>query len=64
MFPERLIECVGIRIHTVELAKIDVFGYLVALQRHYECVAEDQAAWMPWNYTRVLALVPRRDPPT
>lgn len=28
-------------IHTAELAKIDVFGYLVALQRHHERVAED-----------------------
>lgn len=50
-------------IHTAELAKIDVFGYLVALQRHYERVAENPAAWMPWNYTRALALITGLDPP-
>jgi hypothetical protein len=50
-------------IHTAELAKIDVFGYLVALQRHHEHVAEDPAAWMPWNYTRALAQITGPDPP-
>ncbi len=42
-------------IHTAELAKIDVFGYLVALQRHHERVAEAPSAWMPWNYMTSLA---------
>ena len=37
-------------IHTAELAKIDVFDYLVALQRHQQHVAESPADWMPWNY--------------
>jgi transposase len=41
-------------IHTAELAKVDVFGYLVALQRHHERVADDPASWMPWDYTRAL----------
>jgi hypothetical protein len=50
-------------IHTAELAKVDVFGYLVALQRHYERVAENPAAWMPWNYTRALALITGPDSP-
>lgn len=44
-------------IHTAELAKIDVFGYLVALQRHHERVAEDPAVWMPWNYSSALAQI-------
>jgi hypothetical protein len=44
-------------IHTAELAKIDVFSYLVALQRHHERVAEAPAAWMPWNYTTALAQI-------
>jgi len=44
-------------IHTAELAKIDVFGYLVALQRHHEHVADNPAAWMPWNYSGALALI-------
>ena len=50
-------------IHTAELAKIDVFGYLVALQRHYERVAENPAAWMPWNYSSALAQITGPDPP-
>lgn len=51
-------------IHTAELAKIDVFGYLVALQRHHERVADDPASWMPWNYTRALTQVTGSAPPT
>lgn len=50
-------------IHTAELAKSDVFGYLVALQRHHERVAEDPAAWMPWSYTTALAQITGLDPP-
>jgi transposase len=50
-------------IHTAELAKSDVFGYLVALQRHHERVAEDPAAWMPWNYSSALAQITGPDPP-
>jgi len=49
-------------IHTAELAKIDVFGYLVALQRHHQHVAEGAAAWMPWNYAHALALITERTP--
>jgi len=44
-------------IHTAELAKIDVFGYLVALRRHRDRVAEDPASWMPWNYATALAQI-------
>lgn len=51
-------------IHTAELAKIDVFGYLVALQRHHERVAEDPVAWMPWNYSSTLAQLTASNPPT
>ena len=51
-------------IHTAELAKINVFGYLVALQRHHERVAEDPAAWMPWNYSSALAQITGTEPPT
>jgi hypothetical protein len=50
-------------IHTAELAKIDVFGYLVALQRHHERVAENPAAWMPWNYSSALAQIAGPAPP-
>jgi transposase len=51
-------------IHTAELAKIDVFGYLVALQRHHERVADDPASWMPWNYTRSLNAITGHAAPT
>lgn len=51
-------------IHPAELAKIDVFGYLVALQRHHERVEEDPAAWMPWNYSGALAQLTASAPPT
>ena len=52
-------------IHTAELAKINVFEYLVALQRHHEHVAADAAAWMPWNYTRALSQITGQPvPPT
>lgn len=51
-------------IHTAELAKIDVFDYLVALQRHHELAADDPASWMPWNYTRALTPITERLPST
>jgi Transposase IS66 family len=51
-------------IHTAELAKIDVFGYLVALQRHHECVADERASWMLWNYTCALTQVTGPAAPT
>ena len=41
-------------IHTAELAKVNVFQYLVALLRHHEIVAEQPADFMPWNYTETL----------
>jgi hypothetical protein len=50
-------------IHTAELAKIDVFPYLGALQRHHERVTENPAAWMPWNYMAAFAHLTERDPP-
>ena len=51
-------------IHTAELAKIDVFGYLVAHQRHQHRVADDPASWMPWNYTRALNEITGHAAPT
>ena len=45
-------------IYTAELAKVNVFDYLVALQRHHEDVADNPAAWMPWNYAKTQAALP------
>ena len=42
-------------IHTAELAGVNVFDYLVALQRHAADVAESPGDWMPWNYRGTLA---------
>ena len=43
--------------HTAGLNHADPFAYLVALLRNAEAVAEDPAAWMPWNYQERLAAV-------
>ena len=37
-------------IHTCELNGIPSLGYLIALQKYASNVAEQPAAWMPWNY--------------
>lgn len=37
-------------IHTAELNQVNPFDYLVELLRHAGEVAEDPAAWLPWNY--------------
>jgi len=42
-------------IHTAELAGVNVFDYLVALQRHAAEVAERPGEWLPWNYRGTLA---------
>jgi transposase len=41
-------------IHTVELHDGNPFDYLVAVLRHHEQVADEPAAWMPWNYAVAL----------
>lgn len=41
-------------IHSTELSEGNPFDYLVALLRHHERVADDAAAWMPWNYRATL----------
>ncbi len=52
-------------IHTAELCHADPFGYLVALQRHTDAVAQHPGEWMPWNYQDTLAqLSAARDPPS
>ena len=49
-------------IHTAELAGVDVFDYLVALQRHAREAAEQPGQWMPWNYQKALASLSRGPP--
>jgi transposase len=41
--------------YTAMLAKTNPVAYLTALLDYHECVANDPAAWMPWNYTAALA---------
>jgi hypothetical protein len=42
-------------IHTTELHGGNAFHYLTELMRHAQAVAENPAAWMPWNYRENLA---------
>lgn len=42
-------------IHTCELHGENPFHYLTALMRHAKAVAENSAAWLPWNYRDTLA---------
>jgi len=37
-------------IHTCELNDANPFEYLIEVQKHAEELAENPAAWMPWNY--------------
>ena len=41
-------------IHTTELQGENPFHYLTELMRHESAVAEDPAAWLPWNYRDTL----------
>jgi transposase len=41
-------------IHTAELEGVNPFHYLTALQRHWQELARDPPAWMPWNYKATL----------
>jgi len=42
-------------IHTADLAGVNAFDYLTALQQHADELATRPAAWMPWNYHEALA---------
>ena len=37
-------------IHTCELNDANPFDYLTELQKHAAELAQNPAAWMPWNY--------------
>jgi len=41
-------------IHTCELNGVNPFEYLIELQKHAEQLAQNPAAWMPWNYRQAL----------
>ena len=41
-------------IHTCELNGVNPFDYLTELQKHATELAENPAAWMPWNYRPTL----------
>ena len=44
-------------IHTADLAGVNAFDYLTALQRHAAELTQTPSAWMPWNYRETLAQV-------
>ena len=51
------------KIHeTAELAGVDVFDYLVAVQRHASDAAERPGQRLPWNYRQSLASLSRGPP--
>lgn len=39
---------------TAHVAEVNVFDYLVALQRHAEAVKQQPENWLPWNYHTAL----------
>jgi len=41
-------------IYTCERCGADPFDYLIELQKHAAELAENPAAWMPWNYSETL----------
>ena len=41
-------------IHTCELNDANPFDYLTELQKHATDLAQNPAAWMPWNYRATL----------
>ena len=41
-------------IHTCNLAKVNPFDYLIALQEHSSDLAKHPDKWMPWNYQTAL----------
>ena len=42
-------------IHTCNLAKVNPFDYLTALQEHSSDLAKHPDKWMPWNYKSQLS---------
>lgn len=44
-------------IYTCELNHANPFDYLTELQKHAGELAENLAAWMPWNYQATLRQV-------
>ena len=49
-------------IHTCELNDANPFDYLTELQKHAAELAENPAAWMPWNYRQTLERAPTSKP--
>ena len=45
-------------IHTCNLAKVNPFNYLTALQEHASDLVKHPDKWMPWNYTSQLSSSP------
>ena len=45
-------------IHTCNLAKVNAFDYLTALQEHSSDLVKHPDKWMPWNYTSQLSSSP------
>ena len=49
-------------IHTCELNNANPFDYLTELQKYADELAQNPAAWMPWNYRQTLEQTGRSKP--
>jgi len=49
-------------IHACELNNANPFDYLTELQKHADELAQNPAAWMPWNYRQTLEQTGRSKP--
>jgi len=49
-------------IHTCELGGFNPWDYFHALVRHRQAVADNPAAWMPWNYQQTVASLSSPEP--
>jgi hypothetical protein len=50
-------------IHTCELNDVNPFEYLIELQNHATELAQNPAAWLPWNYRQALQQASTSQPP-
>ena len=41
-------------IHTCHLNDVNPFDYLMAIQKHADCVLKALPEWLPWNYLKTL----------
>ena len=48
---------------TCDQARVNVYDYLIALQRHRALVKENPSQWMPWNFQATIENIPKKFKP-